>query len=552
MVEKTTALATVEPRRATIVVEDPVPVFDTATFEHMSRVALAMGKASLMPKHLRGANTEEAIANAFLIVNMAYQLKVDPFRLAQSSYELHGKIGFEGKLMHAVVERLVGQGFEFEYTGSGDNREITVTNRRRIDGTVRSIRGTVGQWKTYEKDGKTVKGNWRLDPDKQLRYRGIMEWARAWEPGVITGVMTDDELSNLEEQFDERQKGRQYLTTEIPSAKMPATIEGEVRQDSGKSDIRQTGAAYSGVDKPNDDPPEQVRARAESEARQEGYGGEIAGARAHAQREFAKANPPAEIIDAETGEVTDDAVDKSADNSGSVAESTAQPVDGTPEDEKAWGPDDWIRNHEAFRDGMPGVKTEQELMDLLETHDVDGMPEQWSTAMQNLFNDKMEAIRAAAAKPAQTGEAKKPASAEPATKPKHSFDLVRSQLRQAESAKEVEGIWSAKVAGQPYPADQANELKTIRADKLKSFGAAAPQKPTITRMRANIEAARPTEGETAAVCLDRVWAEWVKPWEQELDAEDVEALRVAAVARGKELAKAKRAAAKAKQGDANA
>jgi hypothetical protein len=44
----------------------------------------------------------------------------------------------------------------------------------------------------------------------------------------------------------------------------------------------------------------------------------------------------------------------------------------------------------------------------------------------------------------------------------------------------------------------------------------------------------------------------VKPWEQELDAEDVEALRVAAVARGKELAKAKRAAAKAKQGDANA
>lgn len=231
------------PKRQSVVVENPIPIFDTAQFEQMGRIAAAMGKASLMPKHLRGNNIEEAISNAFIIVNMAYQLKVDPFRLAQASYELHGKIGFEGKLIHAVVEREVGHGFEFEYSGEGDHREITVTNTRRVDGSPRSIKGTVGMWKTFEgmknkdKDDdnrsstKQVKGNWRSDPDKQLRYRGVVEWCRAWEPGIIVGILTEDELSNLRDDYDDRRAAR-VGTVEIPAAQRqitqePTTIEGK-------------------------------------------------------------------------------------------------------------------------------------------------------------------------------------------------------------------------------------------------------------------------------------------------------------------------------------
>ncbi len=114
------------PRRALTTNESPIDHLDTNVFEQMMRVAKVMGHMSLIPDHLKvriddqgrilkaaqdtagpvRIDYEGTIANCFMIVNIATAWKVDPFRLAQVSYQQAGRIGFEGK--HAFYEVLRG------------------------------------------------------------------------------------------------------------------------------------------------------------------------------------------------------------------------------------------------------------------------------------------------------------------------------------------------------------------------------------------------------------------------------------------------------------
>lgn len=198
--------------RQPILVESAVPIFDTARFEHYGRVAKFMAQASLLPNHVKGRNIDETFGNCFLIVSQADRFGMDPFALAQATFVLNGRIGYEGKLIAALIETKVGHPFDYEWSGTpGDDKyKILVTNRRRKDGKEVSIDGTVGDWKTFEKfeEGKprVVKANWRgLASRNQLAYRGVREWARLYEPALMLGVYTPDEMDDLDEDFRARQ-----------------------------------------------------------------------------------------------------------------------------------------------------------------------------------------------------------------------------------------------------------------------------------------------------------------------------------------------------------
>src|SRR5215213_10590544 len=163
-----------QPRKFNVT-EDPVDFLDTAKFEQMMRVARAMAMASLVPDHLkvftladgsRCMKLDEAIksgtplfldveastGNCFLICNTAVQWQMDPFQLAQVTYVQRGRVGFEGKVIQAVLSRRLGP-FDFEYSGSGENLKITVTNQRPEDQKRVSVEGTFRQWATKQSDG---------------------------------------------------------------------------------------------------------------------------------------------------------------------------------------------------------------------------------------------------------------------------------------------------------------------------------------------------------------------------------------------------------------
>lgn len=207
------------PRRETIIVESGIPTLDTGMFEHMQRIANTMASSSLVPAHLNSVRKvggvdvviepKEAVANCFLVINQAIRWRMDPFAVAQHVFTTNGRIGYEGKLIAAIInshpnleKRLV-----YTYEDTGENRKVTVSAQIKGDSEVRTITGNVKDWKTTRSGSPWANAN---QHDQMLAYRGAREWARRWMPEVILGVWSDDEL----DQFESTQR---TLHTEAPN-----------------------------------------------------------------------------------------------------------------------------------------------------------------------------------------------------------------------------------------------------------------------------------------------------------------------------------------------
>lgn len=219
-----TAPAIRPPAREIRVVEDVIPILDTARFEHIQRIAGAIAQGSLIPETLRGVHKgsgnnrtlepfehQMVVANVFRIVNQAVRWGMDPFAVIDCCSVVHGRLMYEGKLIHAVIEARTGirlkytfgrmievenstggkiQRFDPSEEGAGVFLAVQISGQFEDEDEPRTIEGTVEQWKT------TGAGNpWGDGPNykRQMRYRGAREWARAHSPGTILGVVTDDE-----------------------------------------------------------------------------------------------------------------------------------------------------------------------------------------------------------------------------------------------------------------------------------------------------------------------------------------------------------------------
>jgi hypothetical protein len=207
------------PRPARVINQDVVPIFDTGRFEQYGRIAAIMAAGSLTPDSLRTGGHDVAVANCFQVVEMADRWGMSPFLVAQSAGIVYGKLVFEGKLIAAVLAKLLDVRLYHYYAGQygSDDYRVFVSDRELTRDEHLALRphdqmshppnaniidGSVGEWKTFEKDNKTTKGNWLKQPDMQLIYRGDRTWGRAFQPGVMLGVIGDDEIEDWRERRD--------------------------------------------------------------------------------------------------------------------------------------------------------------------------------------------------------------------------------------------------------------------------------------------------------------------------------------------------------------
>jgi hypothetical protein len=203
--------------RQQIQVIDPVPLMDTGSFEHLQRIASAMARSSLIPDCLRMTKVvdedgypvkengkavvellpyESILANCFLVVEQAVRWGASPFAVAQCVSVVRGKLCYEGKLVAAIVEAKLGVRLTYTYDGkSGDQRGIVVSGKIGGESEVRIVTGTVGAWKT---NGNMSPWKNAENHERMLAYRGAREWARRHAPGIMLGVYTDDEMSDLQ------------------------------------------------------------------------------------------------------------------------------------------------------------------------------------------------------------------------------------------------------------------------------------------------------------------------------------------------------------------
>lgn len=216
------------------------------TIEAALDMAKMMSSAKLVPTHLR-----ESPGDCLLVINQAVRWGLDPLAVAQATAVVQGKLCYEGKLVAAV---LVATGSikgrpDYEFTGSGDDRTITIT-ACTADGKPRSITGCVREWKSNNR-------YWLTQPDDMLIYRGIRQWARRYAPEAVLGIVTPDEM--LEEKTLQQaapQAGRKpaapvEVIQEKPAAPPAPSIENfidaeEVVLDSGAILLKESFAVEIG------------------------------------------------------------------------------------------------------------------------------------------------------------------------------------------------------------------------------------------------------------------------------------------------------------------
>lgn len=219
-------------------------LYDTDKFAHMQRMASALMRGTMLPEAVRGSDPDECFSNLLIVFDMAERLRVTPIALAQSISMVHGKMVLEGKLVHAAITNVTGLTLFPYWVGERgtDAYRIYISDRSWDDMTDedlanlkpgqsmrgrRVVDGSVGEWKTLGRDGK-VKPAWvGIQTQNQLLYRGTREFARRYEPAVMLGIYTDDEISAAEERHTTRVATVSLTSLPTGFANSPAPVASE-------------------------------------------------------------------------------------------------------------------------------------------------------------------------------------------------------------------------------------------------------------------------------------------------------------------------------------
>lgn len=178
-----------------------------------SFAALMAEGAYSIPDHLKGKP-----ADCLAIVMQSARWKTDPFSVAQKTFLISGKLGYEAQLVNAIVianapikerlhyewfgdwKRILGRykevpsknGGTYKIPGwSGDDEKglgVTVWTTLKGEDEPRSLDLLLTQAQVRN---STL---WASDPKQQLAYLAVKRWARLYTPEVILGVYTPDEL----------------------------------------------------------------------------------------------------------------------------------------------------------------------------------------------------------------------------------------------------------------------------------------------------------------------------------------------------------------------
>lgn len=167
--------------------DDPSSIYlNRSIFDQLKVVAKMMADSELVPAHLRNKP-----ADCFLVCSQAIRWKMDPFAAAQHIYVAKGKVGWEGKIVAAIVNSKLHKKLSYEYKGDENTpgRAVQVSGTLRGETKPRTVKGSIKEWSTGNEQWKSG--------DQMLSYRGAREWARRHMPEAVLGVYSDDEVREI-------------------------------------------------------------------------------------------------------------------------------------------------------------------------------------------------------------------------------------------------------------------------------------------------------------------------------------------------------------------
>lgn len=153
------------------------------TMQDAMEMANMMARTGFLPKEIQNPG------GALFVMEQSMRWNMSPFAVAMETSFIQGKPMFSGKIVGAAVQSsgaLEGR-LSYEYTGSGDDRTVTVRGTLRGETGPREVQVKV-------RDAKTANKVWQTQTDQQLAYHGNRVWARRHAPEVMLGVYSPEEF----------------------------------------------------------------------------------------------------------------------------------------------------------------------------------------------------------------------------------------------------------------------------------------------------------------------------------------------------------------------
>lgn len=179
-------------------------LMDPDSLNHIWRVAGMYAASALFPKHLRGKNTEEARANAVMVMNIADRLNEDALTVANHVYFVGNNAGWAASYMinRANQYGIFKNPIDWEIEGEGDNLEVTAY--AEMAGTGKIVRKKI-TFKQAKEEGWTSNKKYQTMPETMLQYRSATALIRLYCPEVMQGmpvVEEGDEANNSKKMRD--------------------------------------------------------------------------------------------------------------------------------------------------------------------------------------------------------------------------------------------------------------------------------------------------------------------------------------------------------------
>ena len=197
-------------------------IFNVQALSQLTAFAELMSAASIaIPDHLAGKP-----ADCMAIVMQSMQWGMNPYAVAQKTFFVGGKIGYEAQLISAILSSTgaIRGHFHYEYAGDWSkctrSKEVTTTKTGRNGNYEKTER--VRAWTDEDEEGLYVrvgailKGEteitwsepvylssvvirnsplWSTNPKQQIAYLATKYWSRIYCPAAIMGFQDADDLS---------------------------------------------------------------------------------------------------------------------------------------------------------------------------------------------------------------------------------------------------------------------------------------------------------------------------------------------------------------------
>lgn len=227
-------------------------MFNDALYGRCIDMAKIMADArGFTPVHLIGKS-----AACFAVITNSITWNLPPFQVAQSTYETPGgKVGYEGKLVQAILENsgAVEGGVTFEHFGDwtkvqgkwtkglssrgnaipvqawkdADEEGLGVIVRIKVRGEHKPREFTMHMRECYPRNSTL----WALRPSQQICYTAVRAAANVIAPGIFMGVpfSTDLDMEEIQDITPARPQREAFesSTKSAPKVADPATNEPE-------------------------------------------------------------------------------------------------------------------------------------------------------------------------------------------------------------------------------------------------------------------------------------------------------------------------------------